>query len=218
MEDYREFVGNTLEEAKEKARDYFNCNHIEYELMPPKFLTVITGKRDIRIKAKKKEFTPEHAETRQKIKQLLESIIKESGFSLSVSETVEDEAVRYVLAGEDVNVFTDSKGRLLDSLQHIVIKATVRGDLGMNIIVDAGDFKKEREDFIKSYVNKISSTVRRSNRPYITKPMNPAERRMVHMLVQAEGDLKSESQGEGLYKKIKISRVTNNGNGSSQEG
>ncbi len=216
MEEYREFVGTTLEEAKEKARDYFNCNHIEYELMPPKFLTVITGKRDIRIKAKKKEFTAEHAEIRQRVKGLLESIIQEAGFSLSVSENVEDEAIRYTLKGEDVAIFTEGKGRLLDSVQHVVVKSVVRGDSGINIIVDADGFKKEREEYIKSYFNKICSNVRRSNKPYITKPMNPAERRMVHMLVQAEGDLSSESQGEGLYKKIKISRATPKGNGSAE--
>lgn len=216
MEEYREFVGSTLEEAKEKARDYFNCNHIEYELMPPKFLTVITGKRDIRIKARKKEFTAEHAEIRQRVKDLLETIIKEAGFSLSVTENVEDEAIRYTLQGEDVGIFTEGKGRLLDSIQHVVVKSAVKGDSGINIIVDADGFKKEREEYIKSYVNKICTTVRRSNRPYITKPMNPAERRMVHMLVQAEGDLSSESQGEGLYKKIRISRSAPKGNGPTQ--
>lgn len=218
MEEYKEFVGSSLEEAKEKARDYFNCNHIEYELMPPKFLTVITGKRDIRIKARKKEFTQEHVDARRKIKEFIESLINVAGFSLNVEEAVEDEAIRYTLSGQDVAIFTESKGRLLDSMQHIVVKAMVKADSGMNIIVDADGFKKEREEYIKSYVSKICSTIRKSNRPYITKPMNPAERRMVHMLVQAQGDLVSESQGEGLYKKIKISKTGLRANGSSEQG
>ncbi len=216
MDDYKEFVGVTIDQAKEKARDYFNCNHIEYELMPPKFMTMITGKRDIRIKARKKEFTPEHIQMKQKAKELLESIIKQAGFSLSVSEEVEDEAIRYTLTGADVSFFTEGRGRLLDSIQHIIVKAAIRGENGVNIIVDADGFKKEREEYIKSYVNKITSTVRRNNKPYITKPMNPAERRMVHMLVQAEGELTSESQGEGLYKQIKITRAVPKANGSSE--
>lgn len=216
MDDYKEFVGSTIDEAKEKARDYFNCNHIEYELMPPKFMTMITGKRDIRIKARKKEFTQEHADARHKIKELLEAIIKQSGFSLSVSEAIEDDSIRYSLTGPDSAVFTEGRGRLLDSLQHIVVKASVRGEGGLNVIVDADGFKKEREEYIKSYFNKISSTVRRNGKPYITKPMNPAERRMVHMLVQSEGDLVSESQGDGLYKQMKITRAIPKANGSAE--
>jgi len=216
MDDYKEFVGATIDQAKEKARDYFNCNHIEYELMPPKFMTMITGKRDIRIRARKKEFTPEHVEMKQKAKELLEAIIKQAGFSLSVTEAIEDDAIRYTLTGADVPLFTEGRGRLLDSIQHVVVKASVKGENSINIIVDADGFKKEREEYIKSYVNKITSTVRRNNKPYITKSMNPAERRMVHMLVQAEGDLMSESQGEGLYKEIKITRVVPKANGSSE--
>lgn len=216
MDDYKEFVGNTIDEAKEKARDYFNCNHIEYELMPPKLMTMLTGKRDIRIRARKKEFTPEHSEMKQKARSLLENIIKQAGFSLSITDTVEDEAIRYTLTGADVSFFTEGKGRLLDAVQHVVVKAAVKGDNSINIIVDADGFKKEREEYIKSYVNKISSTIRRNNKPYITKPMNPAERRMVHMLVQAEGDLTSESQGDGLYKQIKITRAVPKPNGSTE--
>lgn len=220
MEEFKEFIGGTLEEAKEKARDYFNSNHIEYELLPPKFLTVITGKRDIRIKAKIKEISAEYMTMKQRSKELLEKIIKEGNFSVSTSETMQDDAVRYILSGEDTALFTEDKGRLLDSIQHILVKSVNKNtEQGINIVVDADDFKKEREDYIKSYVAKICTTVRKTNRPYILKPLNPSERRIVHILVKAEGDLTSESIGDGLYKKVKVSKLakTNGGGINSEE-
>lgn len=220
MEEFKEFVGGTLEEAKEKARDYFNSNHIEYELLPPKFLTVITGKRDIRIKAKIKEISEEYMTMKQRSKELLEKILKEGNFSVSTSETMQDDAVRYILSGEDTALFTEDKGRLLDSIQHILVKSVNKNtEQGINIVVDADDFKKEREDYIKSYVAKICTTVRKTNRPYILKPLNPSERRIVHILVKAEGDLTSESIGDGLYKKVKVSKLskTNGGGINSEE-
>jgi len=217
MEEFKEFVGITLEEAKEKARDYFNSNQIEYEMMPPKLMTMITGKRDIRIKARKKEISEEYMAFKQKSKELLDNIIKEGGFSLSVNETMEGETIRYVLNGADVPLFTDDKGRLLDSVQHILVKAAVKSEQGVNIIVDADDIKKEREEYIKSYVTKICSNVRRSNKPYILKPMNPSDRRMVHILVKEQGDLTSESIGEGLYKKVQISKAPLSGSGEKQK-
>ena len=207
MDDYREFVGSTLEEAKEKARDYFNSNQIEYELMPPKLLTMISGKRDIRIKARKKEISDEYLTFKHKSKELLEKLVKECGFSISVTEAMEGETLRYMLAGEDVAMFTEERGRLLDAIQHILVKSTVKEGLGVNIVVDADDVKREREDYIKNLVNKISTTVRKSGRPYILKPMNPADRRMVHLLVKEQGDLTSESIGDGLFKKVKISKI-----------
>jgi spoIIIJ-associated protein len=214
MEEFKEFVGSTLEEAKEKARDYFNSNHIEYELLPPKFLTVITGKRDIRIKAKIKEISEEYVTLKQRSRELLEKILKEGNFSVSLNEAMEDDAIRYTLAGDDVPLFTDDKGILLDSIQHVLVKSVNRNtDQRINIVVDADDFKKEREEYLKSYVAKICITVRKTNRPYILKPLNPSERRTVHILVKAEGDLTSESLGDGLYKKIKIAKVGSKPNG-----
>jgi len=216
MEEFKEFVGNTLEEAKEKARDYFNSNHIEYELMPPKFLTVITGKRDVRIKAKIKEISEEYLTLKQKSKELLDRILKEGNFSVTMNETMQDDSIRYILSGDDTPLFTDDKGRLLDSIQHILVKSANKNtEQSINIVVDADDFKKEREDYLKNYITKICTTVRKTNRPYILKPLNPSERRIVHILVKSEGDLTSESLGDGLYKKIKISKVGRSAGGES---
>ena len=33
MEEYKEFIGTSIEEAKEMAKDYFNTNEIEFELL-----------------------------------------------------------------------------------------------------------------------------------------------------------------------------------------
>ncbi|MFH1222946.1 MAG: R3H domain-containing nucleic acid-binding protein [Pseudomonadota bacterium] len=204
MEDFKEFVGTTLEEAKEKARDYFNSNQIEFEMLPPKLLTMITGKRDIRIKARKKEISEEYLASKQRLKELLDSIIKRSGFTMSITEQMEGDTTRYILTGEDLSYFTEDKGRLLDSVQHILVKAAFKTEQGVNIVVDADDIKKDREEYIKSYVQKACSTVRRSNKPYILRPMTPGDRRMVHIMVKEQGDLASESEGDGLYKKVRI--------------
>ena len=207
MDDYREFVGSTLEEAKEKARDYFNSNQIEYELMPPKLLTMISGRRDIRIKARKKELSDEYLAFKHKSKDLLDKLVKGCGFSVLITEATEGDTVRYMISGDDMSAFTEERGKLLDAVQHILVKSTFKEGLGVNIVVDADDMKREREDYIKSLVNKISNTVRKSGRPYILKPMNPADRRMVHILVKEQGDLTSESIGDGLFKKVKVSKI-----------
>ena len=207
MDDYREFVGHTLEEAKEKARDYFNSNQIEYELMPPKLLTMISGKRDIRIKARKKELSDEYLAFKQRSKELLDRLVKECGFSVTINEVTEGDTIRYMISGEDMPAFTEDRGRLLDAIQHILVKSTFKEGLGVNIVIDADDIKREREDYIKNLVDKTSNTVRKSGRPYVLKPMNPADRRMVHILVKEQGDLTSESLGEGLFKKVKISKI-----------
>jgi spoIIIJ-associated protein len=74
-------------------------------------------------------------------------------------------------------------------------------------VIDSDNFKEERESFIKSYVKKACENVRKNGQEYIMRPLNPAERRMVHMLVKEQGDLTTESLGEGKYKKVKIFKL-----------
>jgi spoIIIJ-associated protein len=216
----KEFVGTTLEEAKEKAMDYFNSHHIEYEIMPPKFLSMIRGKgSEVRIKAQKKEITEQYTERKKKARQLLDTIISVSELSLTIEESLADGTVRFNLVGDDVKLLTDNKSELLESIQHIIAKAGSSGhsedtNSNVSIIVDADNFKMEREDSLKNYISRICRTVRKSNQAYILKPLRPSERRIVHIAVQAEGDMTSESIGDGHYKKIKISKMQQGNNNS----
>jgi spoIIIJ-associated protein len=205
MENFKEFIASSIEEAKEKARDYFNSNHIEFELLPPKFLTVLTGKRNVRIRARKKEITEDFLNFKDKIKDFLEKLIKLSGFDVEVKDSMKDDTIKYEILGKDTSFFLENKARLLDSFQHLVLKKATKENLEINITVDCDGFKEERENYLNKYLNRACETVRKSKKPYILKPLNPAERRFVHMMIQEnQVDLKTESQGEGRYKKIKL--------------
>lgn len=205
MENFKEFVGSSIEEAKEKARDYFNSNHIEFELLPPKFLTVLTGKRNVRIKARKKEITKDFLNFKENIKSFLEELIKLSGFDVEIKDSMKDDTIKYEILGKDTSFFLENKAKLLDSFQHLILKKSSKEKLDVNIVVDCDGFKEERESFLVKYLNRACETVRKSKKPYFLRPLNPAERRFVHMMVQQnQSDLVTESQGEGRYKKIKL--------------
>lgn len=208
--EYKEFVGTSIDDAKEKAMDYFNSNHIEFELMPPKFLSVITGKNSVRIKARKNEFSSEHVEHIAKTKEFIISLLKFAQVDIELEEKHQNSTVVFELKGRDEALLLNDKGALLDAFQHILVKHSNGKDLGINYELDCSDYKKEREAFIKSYVNKACTVVKKTSNPYIMKPLNPSERRLVHMYVQNEHGLQSESIGEGFYKKVKIEKFNPN--------
>ena len=47
--------------------------------------------------------------------------------------------------------------------------------------------------------------MRKTGKSITLNPMNPYDRRIVHMALQGDKDLKTISRGEGLYKKVVIS-------------
>lgn len=214
MDAYKEFAGATIDEAKEKAMDYFNSNHIEFELVPPNFLAVISGKNSVRIKAKKIELSEEHDAHILKTKNFLELLVEKSMLKVKVEEKHENNIIVFELSGDDEQIFLQEQGALLDAFQHVVLKQSNGKDIGISYEIDCCEFKKERETSLKNYASKACSCVKRDGNAYIMKPLNPSERRMVHMYVQNQHGLKSESIGDGFYKKIKIEKVDVNKQGS----
>ena len=52
-------------------------------------------------------------------------------------------------------------------------------------------------------------------KPKVLEPMNPYERRIIHMTLQDDNEVDTKSDGEGPYKKVKIYLV-HKGNFSNQ--
>lgn len=204
MEDYKEFTASSIDEAKEMAKDYFNTNEIEFELLPPKFLSMFSGKKSFRINARKSELTSDFYDLKTKAKNVLSELLEKMGLSGNIEDTIENKVINLDITNEDLETIKGRGSDLADSLQHIVSK-TLRKDNTerVTIVVDINSYKSNREDFIKTLAERACSNVQKTGRPYILKPLNPRERRLVHIYVAANG-FASESIGDSRFKKIKI--------------
>jgi spoIIIJ-associated protein len=68
-------------------------------------------------------------------------------------------------------------------------------------------YRARHNEALALLAQKYGEKVKRSGRPMTLNPMNPYDRRIVHMALQGDKDLKTVSRGEGLYKKVVISPV-----------
>jgi spoIIIJ-associated protein len=53
--------------------------------------------------------------------------------------------------------------------------------------------------------NRVAHEVRRTGRPRLLAPLNPFERRLIHTALGEMGGVTTESEGDGLYKQIRVS-------------
>jgi spoIIIJ-associated protein len=70
--------------------------------------------------------------------------------------------------------------------------------------LDAGDYRKTRKEELESRALKLAIEVRENGKNRTIPPLNPAERRIVHMILQKDKTIRSRSIGDGLYKKVLI--------------
>ena len=109
------------------------------------------------------------------------------------------------IIGDRSGLLIGRKGKTLDALQYLVSKIVNKAfDKKINVIVDSEDYRKRREDSVTQLALKMGEKAKRIKKPVTTNPMNPHDRRLVHLALKDDENLETRSRGEGLLKKVVI--------------
>lgn len=110
------------------------------------------------------------------------------------------------IEGADASLLLSEGGELLEALQHILNQAFGRVlPKEERIICDVENFRATREAELRAMARHAAERVRSSGVAFTFGPMNPNERRVIHMALATEEDLHTESVGEGNARRLKVS-------------
>ena len=105
----------------------------------------------------------------------------------------------------DSGILIGKKGQTLEALQLIAnIAATRIKDGAERIIVDTQNYRIRHEQSLVRMARQTAQQVRRTRQSRLLEPMNPFERRLVHTALSEEGDIETASEGDGLYKRVRV--------------
>jgi spoIIIJ-associated protein len=108
------------------------------------------------------------------------------------------------LFGADAPLLTEEHGELLDAIQVLGNKALVRRKVEKEIELNCEAFKEHRAEQLAEKAKELADRVRSSGREQLLPAMTPIERRIVHLSLQEDADVTTESRGEGFYKRVAI--------------
>jgi len=138
-------------------------------------------------------------------KNLLEGILQRISPEYRVSASETQEKIILSIEGDDSGLLIGKRGQNLDALQYILNKAVHKIDSEhKNILIDLGEYRKRREEFLLGLAEKIREKVKKSKKPVSLAHMNAHDRRVIHMVLQEDESLITQSRGEGKYRKIVI--------------
>ena len=128
---------------------------------------------------------------------------------LSLTPAIEDtpDGTRINLEGEDGGVLVRRGGEGLQALQHLVATAFRRqmGD-DTRVIIDCNGFRKEKDLELRQMAHFIAEKARSTGVPQEMGPLNPYERRIVHLAIAEDPTVTSESIGDAFMKTVIISK------------
>src|SRR5512138_3778033 len=141
-----------------------------------------------------------------KLTQFLTDVTKAMGLSLGVSIDASGDNVRIDLEGPGGEVLLHRKGEALDALQHIVNTGFKRDAGDQHLIVDCLGYRKGKEAELTQMTQFLVQKARTTGEPQEIGPLNPFNRRLVHLAVAEHADMASESVGDAFMKTVVISR------------
>jgi len=147
------------------------------------------------------------------IESLLRQIIQHGGFVLSFeihtlaldpSDPDSPESV-VDFAGADTDLLLERNGALLDALEHVVLKAARLHDEHLGkISFDCKDFRRLRVEELRLTAQVAAERVTETGEPFTLSPMNPRERRIIHLALRDRPDLRTVSEGVGAERRVVI--------------
>ncbi len=116
-----------------------------------------------------------------------------------------DKGFEIEVSGTDTGLLRENQGSGLDAVEHLLPRL-VRGlnGYGVPCRVDSEGFRTAREEELIRLARDAAEDVSRDGEERRLEPMNPADRRQVHMALVDDPAVGTESEGEGFLKRVRI--------------
>ncbi|MBA2620046.1 MAG: hypothetical protein H0U87_02475 [Acidobacteria bacterium] len=142
----------------------------------------------------------------EKAETFLRELVTDLRFDLSVSAQRTDEGCWLNLTGGDVDFLLGENGEMLDAFETLLFQIYGRDlDRAERFVCDAEGFRQTRKAELQAMARFAAQNVRKNGRPFTFGVLNSTERRVIHLVLQSEEDLFTESVGAGKDRRLQVS-------------
>lgn len=141
------------------------------------------------------------------VRELVARLLALAGLPLTVTVAQDgvSHKVRVELSGPDQELLIGPEGQTLDAIQYLIRKILGKQSAKKIVLeLDVGGFRRNRRQDLESRALALAAEVKATGRSHTVPAINPAERRIIHLALQADPDIRSRSVGEGVFKKVLI--------------
>ena len=140
------------------------------------------------------------------------TLMRFAGIDAEASARSGGERVEVEIEGPDASLLVVEDGNGLLAIQHLLPRM-LRGLTGRSsfVRVDSQEFHQQRKERLEALALKEAEAASRSGSSRTIPPMAPDERRIVHLALQDNPTVETESRGTGLHKRVVVRPVAGDG-------
>jgi spoIIIJ-associated protein len=136
---------------------------------------------------------------------VLQNIIDRITSGAEISTDVSSEHILFNIAGGNAAVLIGKRGQTLEAIQYLVEKiVNKRIDTRVRIQIDVEGYLRNRRINLKRLAERLAEKSKRTGKPVTIGQMNAQERRVVHLALKEDSGVRTQSMGDGYYRKLVI--------------
>ena len=205
-----------MEEAVELALERLNVSREEVEveiINPGKSGILGFGAEEARIVVKLCEPLPKAPPTAELAQEVLTKLLELMKVPVAI-EPMEltnqgtrgwGPPVAFNVRGDDLGILIGRHGQTLSSLQFMVNLIIGRRLKARSTVhIDVEGYRQRRYEVVRGLALRMADRVKSSGQSLTLEPMPANERRIVHLVLQGDPDIVTQSMGEGENRKVSI--------------
>lgn len=137
--------------------------------------------------------------------EFLAGLVSDLGLDLEVSGRWTDEGCLLNLTGGDSGLALAENAEMLDAFEVLLFQIYGRQlDREHRFVCDAEGFRQTRKAELHAMARFAGDHVRKNSLPFTFGVLNSTERRIIHLALQREDDLVTESVGDGRERRLQV--------------
>jgi spoIIIJ-associated protein len=118
---------------------------------------------------------------------------------------LEDPDLLVKFTGPDVDLLLANKAELMLAVEFLTMEALrMPPEHHSRMCFDANDYRMLRIEELRLSAQTAAEKVKQTRRPFHFNPMNSRERRIIHLSLRNETDIRSESTGTGPFRQVVV--------------
>ena len=159
-------------------------------------------------KAEREEpaFDPEEQKkVAEEAKTFLTGVFASMHLAVTMECRMTEERIMINLVGDGLGILIGKHGQTLDALQYLTNLAAGKSFRHHYfILLDVENYRERRQDTLEALARRLAGKVKRTGEEVRLEPMAAGERRIIHLALQDDHAVSTDSEGEAPYRYVVI--------------
>ena len=137
--------------------------------------------------------------------EVLRNILSRMEIQAPVSSSIHDNEVVINLEDTTEGLLIGRKGETLDAFEYLLNRMITRGEENeAHLLLDSSGYRERRQQNLESLALRLGERAKRQRQTVTLSPLNPRDRRIVHLTLEGDPLVTTQSMGRGYLRRLSI--------------